>query len=187
MTLHSFPFNFQKSVEAAGLFLSLGGGRMHNLRLMKLLYMADRQCLGREARTITGDKVYAMRRGPILSTVHNLIRGKHYQTPLWQHYIKTDKHDVVIHVNPDTGELCRFEKKIIENIYQETIEKDVVQITHTFPEWKKYENFLKDPSMKDSYRITTEDMLQGLGKPELITKVEEKIADMKSYNKLFRT
>jgi len=158
---------------------------MHNVRLMKLLYMADRKCLEREARTITGDRIYAMRKGPVLSKIHNLIRGKDYQAQVWQCCIKKEGHDVYLAQDPGTGDLCRFEKQIIENVYRETECKNVIQISHTFPEWKKYEVLLNDPNMKNSYPITIEDILIGIGKPELMPIVEEMIAEMKSYKKLF--
>jgi len=178
-----FSLNFQKATEAAGLFLTLSGGRMHNLRLMKLLYMADRRCLEEEARTITGDQFYAMQKGPVLSTIHNLVRGRDYRTHLWRHYIKTDRHDVVIANNPGTDELCHFEKDIIQSVYLETKKRDVVKITHTFPEWKKYEGLLNaPPPAAKSYPITLRDVLEGIGKPELIADVENRAAEDKWYH-----
>jgi len=180
-----FSFDFQKSIEMSGLFLALADGRMHNVRLMKLLYMADRKCLEAEARIITGDKFFAMRKGPVLSTIHDLIRGKNYQSSIWQHYLRTDGHDVVVDNDPGVGELCRFEKEIIHNVYHGTKDSDVVQLTHAFPEWKKYENLISDHSTKNSYPILIEDILEGLGRLELLGEVKEQIATAQYYKKLF--
>ena len=185
MTHHRFLFDFQKSVETAGLFLRLAGGRLRFIELLKLMYMADRQCLAEEARTITGDAVYALPHGPVLSTVYKFIKGKGYQVSLWQRYIKTDGRTVFIANDPGTGELCRFEKAIIENVYQENKDRDVVRISHTFPEWKKYESLLCDPNTPNSYEITIGDVLEGLAKTELMPIVEERIAEIKDYKKLF--
>ena len=187
MTNIHFLFNFQKAIEAAGLFLDLCGGRTHNIRLMKLLYMADRQCLGEEARTITGDRFFAMQKGPGLCTVHDLIRKKDIRSPLWQCCIKTDEHDVIVANSPGTNELYQFEKKIIKDVFQSTKDKNIVALTHTFPEWKKYEASINDPNKKNSYPITIQDILEGLGKPELLSTVEDKIADELYYSELFKT
>jgi hypothetical protein len=187
MADNNFSLNFQKAMETAGLFLTFSGGRMHNVRLMKLMYMADRRCLEEEARTITGDQFYAMQKGPILSTIHNIIRGRDYRTHLWRHYFKEDKHDVVIATDTGTGELCLFEKDIIRSVHRETEGKDVVQLTHTFPEWKKYESLLNAPSpSRRSYPISLQDVLEGIGKPELMAEVEKKIAEDKWYKELIR-
>ena len=55
-----FQFRFDKALQAAGLFLRLNGGRLKSLKLLKLLYLADRESLAVEGDTITGDRVRAM-------------------------------------------------------------------------------------------------------------------------------
>ncbi|MGL4944321.1 MAG: Panacea domain-containing protein [Thermoguttaceae bacterium] len=184
MTHRHFIFDFQESLEAAGLFLQLAGGRMRFIRLIKLLYIADRVCLEMEARTITGDKVCAMPHGPVLNTVYSLIKGREYRSQIWQHFIKTEGHEVYINNDPGVGYLCRFEKELIANVYNENKNKDVVRLSHTFPEWKKYENQLKTPGLKKSYPITIIDMLDGIGKPELLPVAIERIEETMFYNEL---
>lgn len=156
---------------------------------MKLLYLADRKCLGEESRTITGDRLSALPHGPVLSTVLGLIQGKDSQSERWEQYIKRGKNYIVYIANdPGTDELCRFEKEIIEEIferYKDTTTQSLVDMTHQLPEWAKYEDALKNPSLKRSYKISIEDVLEGIGKPELLESVEEKIAEEKYYAELF--
>ena len=51
------PFNERKATEAAAHLLALRGGQMHYLKLLKLLYIADREALAvgvfQSATTIT--------------------------------------------------------------------------------------------------------------------------------------
>ena len=46
-----FRFDFDKALQAAGVLLSLDGDRMERIRLLKLLYIADRELL---VETLTG-------------------------------------------------------------------------------------------------------------------------------------
>ena len=56
----TFRFSFEKSLQAAGVLLGLDGGRMERIRLLKLLYIADRELLAESGRTITGDRAVAL-------------------------------------------------------------------------------------------------------------------------------
>jgi uncharacterized phage-associated protein len=69
-------FHFEKSLQAAGVLLHLEGGRMPYMRLLKLLYIADREMLAETAKPVTGDRAYAMKNGPVLSHVYALIKGE---------------------------------------------------------------------------------------------------------------
>ena len=70
-----FQLQPQKSVQVAAMFLRLHKQPMHHLKLMKMLYMADRRSLEQIETTITGDRYVSMEFGPVLSNVYNLIEG----------------------------------------------------------------------------------------------------------------
>jgi hypothetical protein len=61
---HKFKFNERKAVQAAGRLI-LQNGEMNYMALIKLLYLIDRESLLRFGRSITGDKVVAMKQGPV--------------------------------------------------------------------------------------------------------------------------
>ena len=71
----NFDFDLAKTVQAAALLLREHHNRMEYIRLLKLLSIADREMLARRGRTLTGDRAVAMKRGPVLSTVYDLIKG----------------------------------------------------------------------------------------------------------------
>ena len=50
----NFRFDFHKTLQASGVLLSLDANRMAYIRLLKLLYIADREWLAEAGRTITG-------------------------------------------------------------------------------------------------------------------------------------
>jgi len=183
VTLH-FEFKFDKSLQASAHLLRLAGGRMKYIDLIKMLYLADRECLSCEGNTITGDRMSALPYGPVVSTVFNLIRRKDSQSKLWHKHIKTKGYNVILQHDPGSGDLYRFEKEILENIYNEYKDKDIVEFTHTLPEWKKYEDAIKSPNRPRSYRITIPDILDGIGKPELLDTVKYNIDEEKHHARL---
>jgi hypothetical protein len=63
----TFRFKFERSLQAAGVLLGLDGNRMQRIRLLKPLYIADRELLSETGRTITGDRGVDMDHGPVLA------------------------------------------------------------------------------------------------------------------------
>lgn len=55
--------------------LHRAGGRLPLLKLMKLLYLAERESLRVYGEPICGDKLVSMPMGPVLSITYNLMNG----------------------------------------------------------------------------------------------------------------
>ena len=66
------PFNEKKATQAAAHLLKLRGGKMSYMKLIKLLYLADREAILAWGRPITTDGYASMDRGPVLSRVLDL-------------------------------------------------------------------------------------------------------------------
>jgi uncharacterized phage-associated protein len=76
-------------VQAIAAFLHFHGTKdMSYLRMLKLLYIADRESLRATGRPITGDQMVAMEHGPVLSGVFDLIKGEHKAWPRWSECFK---------------------------------------------------------------------------------------------------
>src|SRR3954470_18953244 len=71
-----FKFNPKKTSQAAALLVAEAGGRMSKLKLIKLLYIADREALKNWERPITGDDPFSLDYGPVLSTTLNYANSK---------------------------------------------------------------------------------------------------------------
>jgi len=159
-----FKYQPEKTVEAAGLFLKLHSKPMEYMKLIKLLYMADRVALDCMYETISGDKYYSMDYGPILSRVYNLIINGPRIAPndLWFKYISSPSdYQINLLSDPGTDELCEEEEDIIKNVYSTFGMVDVWKIsnlTHFFPEWT-YPNGSSIP-------IHIEDILKAMNKSE---------------------
>ena len=159
-----FKYQPEKTVQAAGLFLKLHGKPMEYMKLIKLLYMADRISLGNMYETITGDKYYSMNYGPVLSRVYDLIihGPKIAPNDLWFKYISSpSNYQISLISDPGTDDLCEEEEDVIKNIYAILGGVNVWKIsnlTHFFPEWKYPDG--------SSIRINIEDILRVMDKSE---------------------
>lgn len=86
-------FNERKAAQVAAWFLKQSGGRMPHLKLIKLMYLAERESLRQHGEMITGDRFVAMEHGPVLSTTLDCING--YKRPSkggWESWI-SDRED----------------------------------------------------------------------------------------------
>ena len=116
-------FNEAKAAEAAARLIHLAGGSMNYMKLIKLLYLADRKALEEWARPISSDRYVAMKNGPVLSRVLNLIRSRVVDVPgPWRHLISPpDDYTVSLVTDepPPGGELSKAEERLIDNVFAE--------------------------------------------------------------------
>lgn len=140
----TFSFNERKAVQAAGRLISQSGGEMNYMALLKLLYLIDRESLLRWGKTVTGDTVVAMKHGPVLSRVFDLVSQKkqghsksgwHNLIPRPAPYIYTVRFSGV----PETSALSEAEVALIDEVFSQhrgKSEDDLVELTHKLPEWR---------------------------------------------------
>jgi uncharacterized phage-associated protein len=134
-------FNETKSTQAASFFLSLRGGRMHYIKLIKLLYLADRAALLRWGAPITNDRFVSMDHGPVVSTVLDLIT-KNISNTVWSKFISEPLGDdeVELRQEAQSDRLSRAEEKLLREIYAEYGYRnrwDIIEnVMHKLPEWK---------------------------------------------------
>jgi uncharacterized phage-associated protein len=142
-----FRFDFEKSLQAAAYLLHLEEGRMPYLRLLLLMYIAERELLAETATPLTGDIYKATDEGPILSHVLDLIRGKGSRSAEWEGFIKRSGYAVRLVAEPGRGRLSGdVVDKLTEvsNRYREKGHWEHPDLAREFPEWAK--NFLRTGS-----------------------------------------
>jgi uncharacterized phage-associated protein len=160
------PFQTIKTAQASAVLLKTSSSRrMSRLRLLKLLYIADRECLGETGRPITGDRVVAMKNGPVLSRTYDLIRGQDVGITEWDPYFRSaDKWDVELVDEPGVGQLSAFEIEKLREVarrFEDCDDWEVADHTHSFPEWQKHR-----PTGRGSNDIPLEDLLEAVGLAE---------------------
>lgn len=68
-------FDERKTAEAAAFLLFRAGGALPLIKLVKLLYLAERLSLKRYGEPLTGDHLVAMPNGPVLSMTYDHMNG----------------------------------------------------------------------------------------------------------------
>src|SRR5438552_16937913 len=94
-------FDIHKAIQAAGVLLRSERNRMSYIRLLKLLYIADRDSIRETGLPLLGSKMVAMDHGPLHSDIYNLVKGIHEQTPLWSRFFSTTGYQVETVEQPD--------------------------------------------------------------------------------------
>jgi uncharacterized phage-associated protein len=134
-------FNEMKATQATARFLRLRGGRMSYVKLIKLLYLADREALLRWGRPITTDCHISMDNGPAVCRIDDLIRNEPAPNcfKIWGKFISApENYEVCLLADPGTGELSAAEKELIDEVFEHHGHASrwaVVDYTHSLPEW----------------------------------------------------
>src|SRR5689334_9935426 len=103
-------FEVDKVIQAAAVLLGTADAkRMTRLRLLKLLYIADRESIAETEAPITGDSVVAMDHGPVLSETYNLIKGEAFAAYQWRQYFNVFEQDVELKADPGVEALTRYD------------------------------------------------------------------------------
>lgn len=69
-------YNEKKAAQVAAFFLFRANGKMPILKLMKLMYLAERASYQEFGEPIIGDKLVSMDHGPVLSITYQHINGE---------------------------------------------------------------------------------------------------------------
>ncbi len=157
------PFDALKAVQASAQLLKAHQGKMTRLRLLKLLYIADRESIAETLRPITGDKIVAMDHGPVLSTTYKLIRGEAGgENTIWDKYIAREgKRDHVLVADPGDGRLSEYEiakLRVVSAVRHGMTDYAIADETHKFPEWIK-----NQPPVGSKEDVSLHDVLDALG------------------------
>ena len=68
-------FNERRAAEAAAFLLHQAGGTLPFIKLMKLMYLAERLSFKRYGEPLTGDHLVSMDHGPVLSRTYDHVKG----------------------------------------------------------------------------------------------------------------
>jgi uncharacterized phage-associated protein len=158
-------FNERKAAQMAAFFLGQGPeARMSHLKLMKLLYLADREAVRTFGLPISGDKPVSMPHGPVLSMTLNLMDGDIESRPGgWEEWISDkENHELSLRKSfalQDLDELSKAELSVLETVWKQFGAMGKWEIrdwTHQHcPEWK-------DPR-GSSYPIAFQSLARAVG------------------------
>lgn len=154
--------NTRKIIQALGYLVSRQSDKkMDNMKAYKLLWLADRYHLRQYGRTITGDDYFALPYGAVPSNAKCILEEQNtklYHCKNWaDEYLNIlPNHQYANKKEPDMSVFSDSDIQvmnlIIEN-FNHLSALELSNLSHQFPEWKYYENKLRNENAKKSYKI----------------------------------
>jgi uncharacterized phage-associated protein len=134
-----YQFNLDKAIATMVVFLRRLGP-MDKLKLIKLLYLADRDCFLMDGHPITGDTPVAMDHGPVPSACLDVLNGE-----IASHafsFLHVRDTEVSLDPNPPGAQTDSFtaeEASVLDNTIQKygsMSTSDLYRFVHQLPEYK---------------------------------------------------
>ncbi len=155
-------------------------GPTDRIKIVKLLYLADKYHLLRYGRTVTTDDYFAMGNGPVGSTVRDvLVLNEIALSPKEYKYAskllkKIDEYKLAINESEDVQPLFEMlsetDKEALDfviNTFGNKKYGELIEYTHKYPEWKQHKEALESNLTKRE-PISTEEMLSTLDNDPLM-------------------
>ena len=161
-------FEIEIAGQMAAWFLHKHGGTMPHLKLMKLLYLAERTSVEKNGYPILGDNLVSMDYGPVLSITLDYMQGKCGEPGNgWHKWVsRKDGYEVSLvreYGSEDLDLLSDATLEVLEHVLEQCRDMnkwDAVYYTHkNCPEWRK-------PPLNSSIPITYKQLLCALGYEE---------------------
>lgn len=158
----AFRFNSLKTIQSAAFLLRREPAhRMNFVRLLKILYLAEREILAESGKPLTGSRVVAMRRGTIPQDVLDVISGRHTASPEWSRFFRTDRYSIEMTNDPGLSYLSKYVCRKLDEVSRKHDDFDewaMVDETQRLPEWQQ--NAPGDPPRE----ITLRQILEAVGR-----------------------
>lgn len=181
-------FNEKLAAQVAAYFLYRAGGAMQVLKLMKLMYLAERVSLERYGEPLTGDTLVSMDHGPVLSNVLNHMNSMIDSEPNgWEAWISDrEDHTLALRIagdpTPRLTQLSEADLEVLAHVWQTYGQMTGGQLrNHTHRNCAEWE----DPN-GSSLKIPYARILKAVGyKPEIADEMEKRIAAQRSVELAF--
>jgi uncharacterized phage-associated protein len=155
-------YNARKAAQAAAYLVRLNGGQMDLWRMLKLLYLSDRESLVRRGTPITSDRLSSMPFGPTPSRTYDntkVNRNPLAKDTVWKEFLTENedgKNEIrLVRDDFSTEQLSQFEQELIRETFQRYAGMSMNALSrhvHGLPEYK-------DPQ-GSSFDIDPEDILR---------------------------
>jgi len=115
----NFPVNDKKATDAVARLLEKSGGKAEYLRIIKLIYLADRDSIIRRGLPIVGGSYFSMRYGPTVGEVMNFANRERPATG-WDAHISPRKGNLLkLKAPAEYNSLSQSEIEILDAVVEE--------------------------------------------------------------------
>lgn len=138
---------YKKIAQVANYFAHKEGGKIDRLKLVKLVYLADRYHMRKYGRLVTGDLYLAMQYGPVGSITKDITGFSEFLGDDEKNYaaqyfaIAGDNPNTIVAIQAvDTDEFSKTDEEALDFAYNNfgaLNSAELVDLTHKYPEWAK--------------------------------------------------
>lgn len=144
-------FNHKKAVYTLAYFAQKEGGSINKMKAFKLIWLSDRLHLRKYGRTILNDVYFALPKGPIPSSTKDLADNSDYladaEKELREQMLEnTGRYAIKIKAEIKKNVFSESDLEVMEHIYENFGKLDeftLSDLSHQYPEWKKFEESLQ--------------------------------------------
>ncbi|MFY2996339.1 Panacea domain-containing protein [Achromobacter xylosoxidans] len=190
-TNHDSLFDERRAAQSAAFLLFKAGGSLPLIKVVKLIYLAERLSFQRYGVPLTGDRLVSMDHGPVLSRVYDHMNGAVKSCPGgWETWIADRSGHVIALRDPgairspeeDLLRLSDSDLEVLSEVWEQfgSWERwDLVQYTHDkLPEWE-------DPH-GSSKPISYESLFSALGyNSDQVSHLKERIDEQQRISAAF--
>jgi len=160
---------------------------MNYMKLIKLLYIADRRALAQWERPVTTDEFWAMENGPIPSHIYDHIKQQGSEQGAWQERISPGISNFDIGIKSEQipmRELCEAEVELLKSVHAEFGHLDQYQLRNYMHD--HFQEYSPPQPITSSKRIELESVLEAVAySRENIERITREIAEETAINALF--
>lgn len=155
-------FETQKTVQALNFFLNQeSSSSMSKLKLLKLLWLADRFTMRNFGYSLTRDNYYAMMHGPVGTVTKDILDNNKTDSYIAS-YLQVLSNTEIKSIAPtDFDEFSETDLsalRIVNSVYGKMSPSQLRTYTHKFPEWLRFENDIE--SKGGSYKMNINDFFE---------------------------
>lgn len=143
-----------KVVQTLGFLLNLDENRkMNRVKLIKLLWAADRFHLRKYGRTVSRTDYVAMTHGPVSSLALDIARVTRDfalsddAIKYIEHYFTATERETVMSLSPGEGHLSRTDKDALQWAWDTFSASETFEladtVSHAYPEWSQHRRFFE--------------------------------------------
>lgn len=176
----NFPVNSRKATNAVSRLIQESGADVDYLRVIKLVYLADRESILERGTPIVGGHYYSMPKGPVIGEVMTFTKCRN--APGWDGVIDHLRgHALNLIAEPSFDFLASTELDLLDSVVKKHFNRSTLDLVHwCHKHCKEYESvwFGRKP-------IAVESILRAEGKPDTqIKRIQELAAELSEMDAL---
>ena len=187
-------FDYKKAIQAVNYLAEKEGGKIDKLKVIKLIYLADRYHLRKYGRPIINDTYVAMDYGPVGSSIKDIVGNTDYlgreEVKYSEKYLipRPRLNLVVSKADVDDDVFSDSDIEALDYIYKKFGRykaSTLVDISHKYYEWKKFEKAITSKDVTREY-MSYSDFFDNTVKDELDLSDDDIEASKEVFNDSYK-